>query len=86
VQQDDLIVDLRLQLNRDTGRLEISVISESEPNSAMAALDSFFRTRAGGEQNAFKGLEVQSAKTDPESMNSGARRPMWTRTTCDIIK
>lgn len=82
---DNIVVDLRLSLNRKNGRIEVSILSESEHEAANVALSSFFRMRENS-QRPLQEMAVKSAKTDP-NLKSGARlRPMWTKTTCDIIK
>lgn len=85
--QDDVVVDLRLRIDRTSGKVEISVLSESEQDAANVAITNFFRIHSDTAQDVLKDVTVKSAKTDPKSMKASSRlRPMWEKTTCDIIK
>jgi len=79
---DEVVVDLRLRLDRASGRLEVSILSESEQDAANVALSSFFRMNV----NPLRDVAVKTAKIDPNSKKGARLRPMWDKTTCDIIK
>lgn len=84
--EQDWTIDFRARLNPETGRIEISVLSEEEPKDLEAALGPLLRFK-GVDGAALEGLSVQTSKIDPASMPATARlRLMWEKTTCDIIK
>lgn len=81
---DDVVVDLRLRLDRASGKVEVAILSESEQD-ANVALQSLFRMQPT-DQPLLQEVTVKSAKMDPKSKKGSRMRPMWTKTTCDIIK
>lgn len=84
--EQDWTIDLRAKLNPETGRVEVSLLSEEEPKDIEAALGPLLKFR-GTDGAALEGLLVETSKIDPASMPASARlRAMWEKTTCDIIK
>jgi hypothetical protein len=82
---DEVVVDLRLRLDRKSGRVEVSILSENEQDAANVALSSLLRMHEAGKKPLGK-VAIKSAKTDPNAKDGARLRPMWTKTTCDIIK
>lgn len=78
--EQDLAIDLRARLNPKTGRIEISVLSETEPKDVDALLGALIRFRGAVDGGALENLSVSTPKTDTGSM------PGWEKATCDIIK
>lgn len=85
MEKEDVVVDLRLRLDRATGKLEVSILSESEEDASSVALSSLLRMHVP-DQKPLQDVAVKSAKSDPNSKKGARLRPMWTKTTCDIIK
>lgn len=82
----DTAIDLRVRLNPSTNRLEISLLSENVDNATLESLANIFRSR-NDDSTLLNELVIETAKTDPTSMQEGNRlRPMWEKVTCDIIK
>lgn len=89
MEKDEVVVDLRLRLDRKSGKLEVAILAETEEDAADIALSGLFRMQEAALEARKKPLakvSVKTAKTDPNAKDGARLRPMWTKTTCDIIK
>lgn len=87
MRQEKITIEVSITFDPAKKNIEFAFKSEEDAENAIAKLSKLIRVRSSDGSNVLENIDVKTLKVSPaEQQVDSLVRPMWTLTTCDIIK